>query len=266
MSDNDPVRPYDHLITHEIQPNEPGYIPHKPFTPEFIKINDEEDEAWRKTQHKLKGKGKAKAASPGSSTSSTAAAAAATKSSTSATGSGAVSPKKNKGKSKARAASLGPCTSSSTTAAASTAKVSKSLISKLATAARRATIKRSQVKKGKYWAFKAEQRLLGTAGLGSDDGADDNGDKPGNSNNKFYVLACPAEELLGVCQADTPNFSRHPFKKNRAVEHSRECGVEAQGEEDIFVQYAMEGSLISPGLIPFVRLYVAWMLTLLLFQ
>ncbi|KAK3399753.1 hypothetical protein B0T20DRAFT_391320 [Sordaria brevicollis] len=155
----------------------------------------------------------------------------------SASGSGIASPKKDKSEAKAKAKSASRAPSASSSAAAISSapvgnkskpnKVTKSSSSTPAAAAQRATIKRSQVKKGKYWAFKAEQRhLAAVGGIGYE--------------NKFFVLACPAPELLGACQADTPSFERHPFKRNRAVEHFRECGVEVETEEEIFAQFAME--------------------------
>ncbi|EGO58697.1 hypothetical protein NEUTE1DRAFT_135798 [Neurospora tetrasperma FGSC 2508] len=190
---------------------------------------------------------------------------AATKASASASGSRALSPKKDKGKGKAETASPGPSTFSSSAVAATapvnnnnnrTNKITKSSSSKPAAAAQRATIKRSQVKKGKYWAFKAKQHLLAAAGFGTstsgkknDDDDDHDSDDTGrdadegrhnDNSNKFFILTCPAPELLGVCLGDTPNFDRHPFKRNRAVEHFVECGVEVEGEEEIFARFAME--------------------------
>ncbi|KAJ4413550.1 hypothetical protein N0V85_003512 [Neurospora sp. IMI 360204] len=197
-------------------------------------------------------------------------AASSTKASGSGSGSGALPPKKDNGKGKAKTTSPGPSSSSSATAN----RVTKSSSSKPATAAQRATIKRSQVKKGKdtaaqcatikrsqvekgkYWVFKADQHLLWAAGLDDCDSDDSDvsehwkaqrlvnklsryGSDYGDDDN-YFVLACPAPELHGVCQADAPNFNRHPFKRNRAVEHFRECGVEVEGEEDIFSRFAMQ--------------------------
>ncbi|KAK3484967.1 uncharacterized protein B0T23DRAFT_416255 [Neurospora hispaniola] len=170
----------------------------------------------------------------------------------SASGSRALSPKKDKGKGKAETASPGPSTFSSS-AVAATAPVNNNKPNKITNVPQSSAPKS---KKGKYWAFKAEQHLLAAAGFGTsksgkknDDDDDHDSDDTGrdadegsnnDNSNKFFALACPAPELLGVCLADTPNFDRHPFKRNRAVEHFVECGVEVEGEEEIFARFAME--------------------------
>jgi len=59
--------------------------------------------------------------------------------------------------------------------------------------------------------------------------------------NGYYILRCPKQN----CQS--PVFSSDPFKRGRAVEHLRRCGVEFDDEEDIVDRYAKLGKFSLPS-------------------
>ncbi|KAI0155243.1 hypothetical protein GGR57DRAFT_501833 [Xylariaceae sp. FL1272] len=48
----------------------------------------------------------------------------------------------------------------------------------------------------------------------------------------FYILHCPNSKCL------SPVFSKHPFRKHRAVDHLAQCGVAFKDEDDILCRYA----------------------------